>query len=272
MKGLFTFLTAFLALMPRASGALEFLDPTGDDDGPGTYTYPTDPAYKKGSFDLAYLKVEEKGGDVEFRVGVNVRIEDPWDSKSWGGNGFSLQMAFIFIDTDRKEGSGFKDGLPGLNVKFKEDARWEKCVILSPQGKSRLSSEVGLKAKAFKDAVVVPKKTYAGGKEIIAFVSKKDLGESAVKSWGFQAAMQSNEGYPDKADLLTRRVNEYNGQHRFGGGSDYECDPHALDILVPPAMGGADEAAAQHEVLKGYTCSEKPEEWKLVELPMVFQP
>jgi hypothetical protein len=31
--------------------------------------------------------------------------------------------------------------------------------------------------------------------------------------------------------LLTRKVNEYEGQHRFGGGNDGDCDPHAMDIL-----------------------------------------
>jgi hypothetical protein len=39
-------------------------------------------------------------------------------------------------------------------------------------------------------------------------------------SWGYQVLMQSNEGYPDKKDLLTRKVNEVNGEHRFGGGND----------------------------------------------------
>jgi hypothetical protein len=30
---------------------------------------------------------------------------------------------------------------------------------------------------------------------------------------------------------LTRKVNEYEGQHRFGGGNDGDCDPHAIDVL-----------------------------------------
>ena len=29
----------------------------------------------------------------------------------------------------------------------------------------------------------------------------------------------------------TRKVNEFEGQHRFGGGTDYDCDPHVMDIL-----------------------------------------
>ena len=56
--------------------------------------------------------------------------------------------------------------------------------------------------------------------------------------------MQSNEGFPDGKDLLTRKVNEYEGQHRFGGGTDSDCDPHVIDILAGNGTGAADEVAA----------------------------
>jgi len=60
--------------------------------------------------------------------------------------------------------------------------------------------------------------------------------------------------FPDGKDLLTRKVNEFEGQHRFGGGTDYDCDPHVIDILAGKAEGAADEAQAQHDMLK-YECN-----------------
>jgi hypothetical protein len=47
----------------RRTGAREdsYWDPVGDDNGPGTYTYPTDAVYKRGSFDLTELKVKSQG-------------------------------------------------------------------------------------------------------------------------------------------------------------------------------------------------------------------
>ena len=48
--------------------------------------------------------------------------------------------------------------------------------------------------------------------------------------------MQSNEGFPGDTDLLTRKVNEYEGQHRFGGGTDFDCDPHVMDMLGDQAQ------------------------------------
>lgn len=252
-------------------GSITLVDPTGDDNGPGSYTYPTDQVYGAGSFDLTKLEVIPKGDTVEFHLYVNRRIEDPWDSKAWGGNGFSIQMAFLHIDTDHKAGSGELTGLPGTNVRFAPDEAWDRVVIFSPQGPTRVNSEVDAKAAAMKDKVVVPKITRASGKKLIAVVDTAQLGGAPAKGWGYQVLMQSNEGFPAKTDLLTRKVNEYEGQHRFGGGTDYDNDPHAIDIFVAPAKGGADEADGQHAILGKYNkAANEPTPEDLALVPLVY--
>ena len=49
-----------LVLLPAAALAdsITFQDPEGDDDGPGTYTYPTDRAYNRGDFDMTGVEIE----------------------------------------------------------------------------------------------------------------------------------------------------------------------------------------------------------------------
>ncbi len=265
-------LALFVTSLPSVAwGAdLRFDDPKGDDFGPGTYTYPTDAAYKRGSFDLTSLEIRDKGSKVEFRATIAARVEDPWNSKSWPepGNGFSLQMIQVYIDMDHKPGSGFTDALPGINAKFADADAWDKVVIISPQAVSRVKSEVKTKAGKLKAGVVVPVKVSVRGKTIIAVVKKKDLGGSPETSWGIQAIMQSNEGFPKGKDLLSRKVNELAGQHRFGGGSDYDCDPHILDILVAPAKGEAAEKTAQKAAL-AYKCGPNGESVKPAVVPMV---
>ena len=252
------------------NGAFTFSDPTGDDNGPGNYTYPTDAVYKPGSFDITEFQVVPAGDTVEFRVSVSSRIEDPWDSPAWGGNGFSVQMAFIHIDTDHVKGSGVRDGLPGTNVRFKEEEAWDRVVIVSPQPATRVNSEVEIKCPQWKDKIIVPRLTRASGKTLIAVVDTASLGGQPGPGWGYQVLMQSNEGFPAKTDLLTRKVNEFEGQHRFGGGSDYDNDPHVIDILVPP---GGDPIQKQHEILSKYnkaaaSMDVKPEDLAVV--PMVY--
>lgn len=254
-----------------ALGGVSLSDPTGDDNGPGTYLYPTDQVYKPGSFDLTAFEVVPKGDTVEFRVTVKSKIEDPWDSKAWGGNGFSVQMAFIHIDTDHTPGSGATVGLPGTNVRFAPEEAWDRVIIISPQGPTRVNSEVDSKASELKDRVIVPKITRAAGRTLIAIVDAAQLGGLPQPGWGYQVLMQSNEGFPDKTDLLTRKVNEFEGQHRFGGGTDYDNDPHVIDILMAPGKGGPDEAKAQHEALSKYNKdATAPTEADLALVPMVY--
>jgi carbohydrate-binding DOMON domain-containing protein len=236
-----------LAGAARAEG-VKFADPTGDDKGPGTYTYPTDAVYTAGSFDLVAFEVGE-GDNPDFKVTVNDRLADPWGM----GVGFATQMVFIFIDKDGAAGKGHTKSLPGLNVDFAPDSAWEKVIILSPQPASRVSAEVKAKAADLAADIVIPRRTVGIGKSISAKVKLEDLGGGDPKTWGYQVVVQSNEGFPDKADLLSRKVNEFEGQHRFGGGNDSDCDPNVMDILAGKGEGKPEEAQAQYDMLK-YEC------------------
>ncbi|PIE17100.1 MAG: hypothetical protein CSA66_06760 [Proteobacteria bacterium] len=222
--------------------SVKFKDAKGDDNGPGSYTYPTDTVYTKGSFDLRKVALEDDGDEIEVTVEVGAKIKDPWDSKAWDGNGFSLQMVFIFLDT---KAGGHTKTIPGLNVDFAAGHEWDKVLIISPQGNTRVQSEINSKAKDLKGDIVLPLKVKARGKKLVASFPKDKVGGGVSKSWGYQVLMQSNEGFPDKTDLLTRKVNEYGGGHRFGGGCDYDWDPHVMDMLGEQAD------------LKAYTCKSK---------------
>lgn len=220
-------LAALVAALVLAAPAwaVQFSDPTGDDNGPGEYVYPTDAVYTAGSFDLTELSVTARGANVNVEVSVNAGLDDPWRM----GVGFATQMVFVFIDN--AEG-GHTDTLPGLNVRFAEDQAWDKVIILSPQAFSRVKQEIEAKvAPDVAEDVVVPNRVRGSGRTISASVKAKDLGEGDLETWGYQVVMQSNEGFPADTDLLTRKVNEFEGQHRFGGGNDYDCDPHVMDVL-----------------------------------------
>ncbi len=268
MKSLFRF-TVLAALAAALLGGsalaqeVSFKDPTGDDDGPGTYKYPTDPVYKPGSFDLTELKVTQSGSKVNFDVSVNSALEDPWGMKV----GFAVQMIFIFVQTDDTAGRMTK-GLPGLNVQFGPDDGWNRCIILSPQSAGRVRSEVEIKAAAMKSSIVVPNRTKGVGRTISASVDSKDLGAGDPAKWGYQVVMQSNEGFPTATDLLTRKVNEYEGQHRFGGGNDGDCDPHVMDVLAGNGTGDKSEIDLQHKML-AYECNPDGTSKKMATLTVV---
>ena len=249
-----------------------FEDPKGDDKGSGTIVYPTNSVYKSGSFDLTGVKITDEGESVQFEVTLKSRITDPWDSKGWTppGNGFSLQFVQIYVDTDHKAGSGHKKSLPGLNVLLAEESAWDKVVVISPQPSSRVKMETKMKAKEMAGDVIVPKKVKVKGKKLVVSVPKKALGDPQ-KGWGWQVVVQSNEGYPDANDLLTRDVNEIEGDHRFGGGSDWDCDPHVLDMLAGKAAGAAGEAKEQYDALKHTCAGSDTAKAKLAVLPLLYR-
>jgi carbohydrate-binding DOMON domain-containing protein len=259
----FTLGAALLAAPALAGDKVSFKDPTGDDNGPGSYKYPTDTVYKRGSFDLTDFTFEKKGDKADVTLGFNTTLEDVWKM----GSGFSVQMAFIFIDTDGKPGSGSTDSLPGLNVKFAPEFAWEKVIVISPQASSRVRAEVGNKAGAAKDNVLVPNRLKGSGRKVNATVDLAGL-SGEPSQWHFQVLVQSNEGFPSGNDLLTRKVNEYEGQHRFGGGNDGECDPHVIDLLAGQGKGEASEVKAQHDMLS-YECAEDGTAKKPATLTMV---
>lgn len=253
-----------LFVSAQAADEMVFADPTGDDHGPGEYLYPTDAVYTPGSFDLTELEVAVKGKNVNFSAEFNGKLDDPWGM----GGGFAVQMVFIFIDTDGVEGSGHTEGLPGLNIQFAPDSAWEKVVVLSPQPKSRVDSEVRSKAEDMGDDIIVPRRTTGRGKTVSGKVKLSELGSGDPATWGYQVVVQSNEGFPAKTDLLTRKVNEYEGQHRFGGGTDYDCDPHVMDVLAGNAAGGADEVELQHQML-AFKCNDDGDAEQLATLTMI---
>ena len=111
-------------------------------------------------------------------------------------------------------------------------------------------AEVKTKAADVAADIVVPRRTIGSARRISAKVKLDELGGGDPSTWGYQVVVQSNEGFPDKSDLLSRKVNEFEGQHRFGGGNDGDCDPHVIDILAGKGAGTPDEAQAQYDMLK----------------------
>lgn len=249
-------LASLLSLfVSSAAQAVTFDDAKGDDKGPGNYVYPTDGVYKPGSFDLTKLSVKKSGDNVEFAVDVNSSLEDPWGM----GNGFSVQMIFIFV---KNSAAGHTEGLPGLNVQFASGNEWNKVVILSPQKKARVVGEAQTKAPKLVADIVVPNSTRGNNRTIKGSVPLSELGgDGNVDGWSYQVIMQSNEGFPAATDLLTRKVNEYEGQHRWGGGNDGDCDPHVTDVL--------ESADAKQADMLAYTCGANGESVKPATLKMI---
>ena len=69
-------------------------DPTGDDNGPGTYAYPTDAAFHPGAYDIQQFQVYDSGPDsVTFRVQTA-------DLSPTFGSPLGAQLVDVYVNND----------------------------------------------------------------------------------------------------------------------------------------------------------------------------
>ncbi|HAI86610.1 MAG TPA: hypothetical protein DCL63_06420 [Firmicutes bacterium] len=199
-------------------------DPVGDDDGPGTYVYPTNPAFApfSGIFDLAEFRIVHDPDNVYFEIGM-ATIANTWNAP----DGFSHQLINVYIDTTPNAGrvDTMRDG---AFVLFDPGHAWDVNVRIMGWGGTRVymasddpaspGMSDGVSAEALPD-----------GKTIRATVSKKVVGEPS-DVWKYYVTVASQDGYgPDNH----RPVMAQGGAWVFGGGSDLDVNPNVIDILAP---------------------------------------
>ncbi|MCF7794076.1 MAG: hypothetical protein K9N09_09830 [Candidatus Cloacimonetes bacterium] len=256
-KKVFLLLLSFLFITTvlLAKTEIEFKDPRGDDKGPGNYIYPTDPIYVSGSFDLLKASIEDKGDEIDFKITFNAPVTFNW------GDYWDVQQLQIYLDFDHVEGSGRTETIPGTQVLVDSKDAWEKVVFIDPHTVPKINGEIKLKAAHMKDDIVLPSKIKPIGKSLKATVKKADLGVDEnvdITKWGYGILMLSATGFPGDWLVLMRRVNEYEGQHRFGNGADGAGDPNVMDMFVDNADGSDDEEAIQYDMLDDWESGMDP--------------
>jgi carbohydrate-binding DOMON domain-containing protein len=85
-----------------------FTDPVGDDNGPGSYVYPTNPVCVPGAFDLTALDVFVNGTEAYFVARIRGEVTNPF-----GGDQISLQRLNVYLGSS---GGNPVPALPGTNM------------------------------------------------------------------------------------------------------------------------------------------------------------
>lgn len=222
-------------------------DPRGDDHGPGQYTYPTNPVFTPGCFDMVSFECIDSGDDVTFNVRLASEIINHWNS----GIGLSVQTIDVYIDTDHKPGSGLADALGGRRVRFEPESAWEYAIWV----------------EGWNQRVFAADGTETGGvtvsvdsiNNVVSITVPKSIIGSPEPGWGFQVFVLGQEGFPSQGNLRVREVMEQAVEWRFGGGDNGVYDPNVVDMLCPVGR-------TQEEILKAYDVKAR----KQAEVPMVY--
>ncbi len=206
-------------------------DSVGDDNGPGTYTYPTDGVFKESIYDAELFTVRYDSEDLILTFSFVAPIENPWGSPI----DLSLQTMDVYIDMDPGAGTGARKLLPGRNAALVEGSGWDVAVwaegwtsqvvqvdpeTLAPKNYTEASSAMNIVLDPAQNAVVIR-------------VPLEYLGEGDPADWAYAAVVLGQEGYPAEGVWRVRDIGNTSSQWLFGGGPLDANHTRIIDLIMP---------------------------------------
>lgn len=225
---------------------LDIVDPTGDDHGPGTYTYPTDTVFGEGVFDITEFKVGVGDTDISFTFTFAGKLTNPWNS----GSNLSLQSLDVYVDKDPGSGTGSRALLPGRNASLAIGNGWDFAIwaegwtpgVFAPDPTTLEAKSVN--GGSFKIIVDTAKST------VTLRVPREVFGDGDPTQWGYAAVVLSQDGYPAAGVWRVRDVQATAAQWRIGGGADGVTNQTRIIDMV-----WIDTTVTQEQMLSTFTPS-----------------
>jgi len=100
---------------------LDATGPTGDDNGPGTYAYPTDAVFVPGAFDLTDFKVSQTATDVYLQAKIRNLVNT-------FGNAFGAQLLDVYVRDPAISGTSTAAAYPLMNYSIAPADAWTERI------------------------------------------------------------------------------------------------------------------------------------------------
>ncbi len=216
-------------MFERGAGIPRIMDPVGDDYGPGTYTYPANPIFKPGSFDIHEFAVSEGPEYVILKVRLGV-IENSWNSPS----GLSLQIVDVYIDLNNRIGAGAMQLLPGRNAYTKAEDAWEYAI--SVDGWQQSIYKIDSAGRPVKLADLEVKVNSTRG-EVTIYVPRSII-RGDPRNWGYLPMVLGYDGEAPPGNWKMREVRQGTDEFYFGGAyipfnGSVSNSPNIIDVVLP---------------------------------------
>ncbi|RSN12558.1 glucan 1,4-alpha-glucosidase [Nonomuraea sp. WAC 01424] len=213
---------------------LDVADPEGDDDGPGTYAYPTAADFRPGAFDLRRFQVITDASTVYLRAGLS-------DLTPTFGNQMGAQLLDVYVRDPAAAGRSAQAAFPQRNYRIAEEDAWSQRVEV--QG---FAAPVwaGADGRGLSGAAV---RASGATRTITVALPRASFGTPGP-GWRFAVVLTGQDGYAaDQARGFAATPQPYRfGVCAEGGGAplcaaDPGTAPKALDVLTPDGVSQADE-------------------------------
>ena len=229
--------TVFYDFVP---GTLVFstTDPTGDDNGPGTYDYPTSGDFQPGAYDIQQFQVYDSGSNsVTFRVQTA-------DLTSTFGSPLGAQLVDVYVNNQAGGTTSTAAAYSSRNYVIDAGSAWNRLIEVQGFGQAFVDgsgSTVG----------TVQISANALSRFITFTVPKTALGGTPTSGWTFAVVLTGQDGFSsDQARGFAATAQLF----AFGEctaaailASNPICSvdpstvPKAMDVLTPGSVNQADE-------------------------------
>jgi glucoamylase len=216
------------------AAVLDVTDPAGDDNGPGTYQYPTDPSFNAGAFDLTRFQVISDGTFAYLRA--TLRNLDPTFGSIDGA-----QLLDVYVHVPGATATSTQAAFATRNYTIAPSGAWSQRVeaqgFASPMWVNAAGGSVGT-------ASVLAVQSDA---TITIALPEAQFG-TPTSGWGFSVVLTGQDGFSaDQARAFTATPGGFTFGVCAAGGTAPICSvdpttvPKAVDVITPPGVSQADE-------------------------------
>jgi glucoamylase len=216
------------------STVLDVTDTSGDDNGPGTYQYPTDPQFHAGAFDLTRFQVLSDGTFAYLRV--TLANLDPTFGQTDGA-----QLLDVYVHVPGAVSTSTQAPFATRNYSIAPSGAWSQRVevqgFASPvwvnAGGASMGTASALAVQADKTITIALPEAQFGTPE---------------SGWGFSVVLTGQDGFsPDQARGFAPTAQPFAFGVCAPGGTAAVCSadpttvPKAVDVITPAGVSQATE-------------------------------
>jgi glucoamylase len=213
---------------------LDVSDPTGDDNGPGTYQYPTASDFHAGAFDMTRFQVLSDGTFSYLRA--TLRNLDPTFGQTDGA-----QLLDVYVHVPGAASTSTQAAFASRNYAIASAGAWSQRVevqgFASPVWVNAGGGSVGTASALAVQA----------DKTITIALPEAQFGTPG-SGWGFSVVLTGQDGFsPDQARGFTATPGDFSFGVCAPGGTAPVCAadpntvPKAVDVLTPADVSQATE-------------------------------
>jgi glucan 1,4-alpha-glucosidase len=184
-------------------------DPTGDDNGPGNYAYPTASDFHPGAYDMTDFQVYDTGSTVTFRVQTR-------DLTPTFGSPLGAQLIDVYVHEPAVSPTSTAASYPQRNYTIDATGAWSRMLEVQGFGQRFIDA-----SGATPGTITISANQIS--RYITFSVTKAALGGTPASGWGFTVTLTGQDGFSsDQARAFTSTP----GAYSFGVCAVASTDPH----------------------------------------------